>query len=162
MSKEGESEEKYPTREEGKLFWINGDFWKIIANGENTENKYALMDVTVLPKNGVKPHIHSREDEVFYVIDGEFNLRYGDNSISATNGFHLLMKRGIPHSFKNIGNKEGRLLIMFIPAGCERFYEELGIPVTILKTFVQPSTFYNFVKIIQLLRKYGIEPKIPF
>ena len=88
------------------------------------------MDVTVLPKNGAKSHIHSREDEVFYVIDGQFDLQYGENSIRATNGFHLFMKRGIPHSFKNIGNNEGKILIMFIPAGCEKLYEELGIPVT--------------------------------
>ena len=37
----------------GKLYWITGDFWKIVANGEDTENKYAIMDVTIMPKNGV-------------------------------------------------------------------------------------------------------------
>ena len=161
MNNNEESEEEYPTPWEGKIFWVNGSFWKIIAGGEDTENKYGLMDVTVLPKNGAKSHIHSREDEVFYVIDGQFDLQYGENSIRATNGFHLFMKRGIPHSFKNIGNNEGKILIMFIPAGCEKLYEELGIPVTDLKAFVQPYTFHNFVKIFQLLRKYGIEPKIP-
>ena len=147
---------------EGKIFWVNGYFWKIITGGEDTDNRYGLMDVTVLPKNGAKSHIHSREDEVFYVIDGQFDLQYGENSIRATNGFHLFMKRGIPHSFKNIGNNEGKILIMFIPAGCEKLYEELGIPVTKSQGICYSRyTFHNFVKIFQLLRKYGIEPKIP-
>jgi hypothetical protein len=50
---------------------------------------------------------------------------------------------------------------MFIPAGYEKLYEELGISITDLKAFVQLYTFHKIVKIFQLLRKYGIEPKIP-
>ena len=145
-----------------KLFWISGDYWKIVASSEDTENKYAMMDVTILPKNGVKPHIHTREDEALYIIEGQFDLQYGDQTISATNGFHLFMKRGIFHSFKNVGNNEGKLLIIFIPGGCEKLYEELGIPVTDIKAFSKPYTFPNFVKVFQLLRKYGIQPKTPF
>jgi hypothetical protein len=41
-------------------------------------------------------------------------------------------------------------------------YEEMGIPVTDVKAFSRPYTFPNFIKVIQLLRKYGIEPKSPF
>ena len=144
-----------------KLYWINGDYWRIVARGEDTEETYSMMDVTILPKNGPKSHIHTREDEVFYVIDGQFELHYGDQKFNATKGFHLNMKRGISHSFKNTGNTEGRLLIMFMPAGCEKLYEELGTPVVNIESFTQPFTFPNFVKLIQLLRKYGIEPKIP-
>ena len=45
-----------------------------MARGEDTEETYSMMDVTILPKNGPKSHIHTREDEVFYVIDGQFEL----------------------------------------------------------------------------------------
>jgi uncharacterized RmlC-like cupin family protein len=120
------------------------------------------MDVTIMPKNGPKSHIHSREDEALYIIDGQFDVQYGNQKFSTKNGFHLFMKRGIAHSFRNVGNKEGRLLVMFTPAGCEKMYEELGIPVTDVKAFSRPYTFPNFIKVIQLLRKYGIEPKSPF
>lgn len=158
----GEKTTGTPPTSGGKLFWITGDFWRIIATGEDTENKYAIMDVTIMPKNGVKSHIHSREDEALYIIDGQFEVQCGDQKINTTNGVHLYMKRGISHSFKNVGNKEGRLLVMFTPAGCEKMYEELGIPVTDVKAFSRPYTFPNFIKFIQLLRKYGIEPKSPF
>lgn len=146
----------------GKLYWITGDFWKIVANGKDTEDKYAIMDVTIMPKNGVKSHIHSREDEALFIIDGQFEVRYGDQKINPTNGAHLFLKRGISHSFKNVGNKEGRLLVMFTPAGCEKMYEELGIPVMDVKAFSRPYTFPNLIKAIQLLRKYGIEAKSLF
>ena len=72
---------------------------------------------------------------------------YGDQKFNATKGFHLNMKRGISHSFKNTGNTEGRLLIMFMPAGCEKLYEELGTPVVNIESFTQPFTFPNFVKL---------------
>jgi quercetin dioxygenase-like cupin family protein len=162
MSKERIPSSDAPSEKRDKLFWITGDFWRIVASGEDTGNTYSMMDVTILPNSGAKPHIHSREDEVFYVIDGKFELHYGDQKINAANGFHLFMKRGIPHSFRNVGTNEGRLLILFMPAGCEKLYEELGIPVTDIKAFARPYTFPNFIKIFQLLRKYGIEPKTPF
>jgi len=72
------------------------------------------------------------------------------------------MKRGISHSFKNIGNNEARLLVMFILAGCEKMYEELGIPVADIEAFSRPYTFPNFIKMIQLLRKYVLNQKHHF
>lgn len=76
-----------------------------------------------------------------YIIDGQFEVQYGDQTINSTNGVHLFLKLGISHSFKNVGNKEGRLLVMFTPAGCEKMYEELGIPVMDVKAFSRPLHF---------------------
>lgn len=82
--------------------------------------------------------------------------------IKGTAGYHVYMKRGIPHQFKNVGNKDGRMLIMFTPGGLEKMFVELGIPVSDVQTFAHPSGMPDFVKGLRVLRKYGIEPKISF
>jgi quercetin dioxygenase-like cupin family protein len=145
----------------GDLYWINGDFWRIVATSKDTEGRYALMDVTVSRNGGPKPHTHSREDESLYIIDGEFDVQYGSQNTRGTTGYHLLMRRGIAHSFKNVGDKSGRLMILFTPGGLEKMFEELGIPVSDVQTFTEPFGFPNFVKVLGILRKYGIDPKGP-
>lgn len=146
----------------GDLYWINGDYWKIIATSEDTQGAYALMDVTVSPKGGPKPHSHNREDETLYVLDGIFDIYYGDEKIRAEPGHHIFMRRTIPHAFKNIGSEDGRLLILFTPGGIEKMFQELGVPISDIHGFTPPFGFPNFAKAIHLLRKYGIEPKVNF
>ena len=56
---------------EGKRIGIVGDIYRFLATGEETGGQYALLEAVVLPGGGPPPHIHSREDETFYVQEGE-------------------------------------------------------------------------------------------
>jgi quercetin dioxygenase-like cupin family protein len=60
----------------------------------------------------------------FYVIDGEFSFQYGDDKIGAGPGTFLHQRKGIPHTYKDLGNSTGRLLFTIIPAGFENFFAE--------------------------------------
>ena len=66
----------------GKLYWITGDFWKIVANGEDTENKNANKDLTNMPKNWEKSHNHILEDEALYIIDVQLEDNYAFQKIN--------------------------------------------------------------------------------
>ena len=74
----------------------------------------------------------------------------------ATPGFHIYLKRPIPHSFKNIGGKSGKVVVVLAPAGIERLFEEIGIPVTDMSSFPAPSTPPDLVRVGEILTKYGV------
>src|SRR5262245_24609807 len=86
---------------EGDTFSAVGDVYRVLASGRQTAGVYALSEIRVSPNNGPPPHIHSREDESFFVLEGEVDFRVGDEKITAQPGTFIQGPRGIAHSFKN-------------------------------------------------------------
>jgi quercetin dioxygenase-like cupin family protein len=76
------------------------------------------------------PHT-SREEEGFYVLDGEITIFIGDQRLIASAGLFANMPVGTPHSFKNQSGKPARMLILVVPAGLEKmfFYWSNGITI---------------------------------
>ncbi len=77
---------------------------------------------------GVGPalHAHTREDELWYVLEGEFRFKAGDTMLSADTGGLAFGPRGVPHAFQNVGGSTGRLLIVTTPGGIQLFFEKLA------------------------------------
>jgi uncharacterized RmlC-like cupin family protein len=69
-------------------------------------------------------HRHLREDELWYVIEGDFRFKVGDAMLRASTGGLAFGPRGIPHAFQNVGDKPARLLVIATPSGLERFFEQ--------------------------------------
>lgn len=63
---------------EGERIWIVGDAMTLKATGESTGGSLVLLENLTAPGGGPPPHIHTREDEFFYVLDGSFTVRIGD------------------------------------------------------------------------------------
>jgi hypothetical protein len=72
--------------------------------------------------------VHRREDEAFYVLEGEFTFRCGDETFSGGPGTYVFLPRDIPHTFVVEGDEPGRLLTLVSPGGGERFFVEAGRP----------------------------------
>ena len=84
----------------------------------------------VPPNGGPGPHAHASFHETFYVIDGEVEVRSEMGSYTAKKGsFVNIPKGGVVHAFKNKTDKTAQLLCTVVPAGLERFFEEVGEPV---------------------------------
>jgi uncharacterized cupin superfamily protein len=86
---------------EGRSIWVVGDRYTIKCSGKDTGGAYALMEAIVPPSSGPPPHIHSREDEAFYVLDGELQFHADGRSFSATSGAWVTLTNGSLHYFKN-------------------------------------------------------------
>ena len=65
---------------EGRAVWVVGDHYTVKASGEDTGGGFALIEVLVPSQSGPPPHIHRREDEAFYVLEGEFEVHIDDQS----------------------------------------------------------------------------------
>jgi len=100
--------------EEGEAFSAVGDVYRILASGRQTGDVYTLSEIRVSPNNGPPPHIHSREDESFFILEGEVEFQVGDEKIAARPGTFIQGPRGIAHSFKNNTQLPARMLV-FIP-----------------------------------------------
>src|SRR5713101_6517519 len=86
---------------EGRTVAVVGDVYRFLATGEDTNGKYALWEALVPPGGGPLPHVHSREEEGFYILEGEITFTIGDNRLVASAGMFANMPAGTPHSFKN-------------------------------------------------------------
>src|ERR1700688_4344596 len=149
------------TPTEGRTIAVVGDVYRFLATGEDTNGKYAIWEAIVPPGGGPPPHVHSREEEGFYILEGEITLHVGDERIVATAGMFANMPVGTPHSFKNDTDKPARMLISVAPAGLEKMFFEIGVPVAQGATTAPPPAQAEIEKLLEIAPRYGIEVRLP-
>jgi quercetin dioxygenase-like cupin family protein len=114
----------------GERIWIVGDTLTFKATADTTGGALTLIECEAAPGGGPPPHVHEREDESFYVLDGEFEILLGDELLQAGPGDFAFVPRGTLHRFANVGDTAGRILILFTPGGLETFFRAAGTPAT--------------------------------
>ncbi len=141
----------------GSSYWFGVDLLTFKAVGEDTQQQYVLLETIVQPGSGVVPHIHSREDESFYIQEGTFEFYLDGQKSLATPGTFLYSPKGQLHSFINIGSEPGKLLVWVTPAGFEKFMAEVATPAENQIAPAQPLNADDLQRIIQVAQKYGME-----
>lgn len=109
----------------GETFHVLGETIIVKMSGEVTGGACAIVEEISPPQSGPPPHLHRREDEVFYVLEGRLEFQCGELKTIAEPGTTLFLPRNIPHSFRNIGDTPSRVRVTIIPAGFERFFAEV-------------------------------------
>jgi mannose-6-phosphate isomerase-like protein (cupin superfamily) len=120
-----------------------------------TGEALSVTELTAFPQNGPPPHIHMREDESFWVPEGEFSVLLGERTLRAGPGTFVYVPEGTLHTYRNIGNTPGRMIVLLTPGGFERLWEELGEPATQL-TIPLPVDPGVIGKLIALAPKYHL------
>lgn len=146
--------------DEGKSLWVLGDLYTFKVAGEETGESFAMIEVQVQPQNGPPPHIHHREDETFYILEGEFSFLHGGRTFAATAGSFIHIPKGTLHTFKNVGASPGRFLVVITPAGFEKFFEDIGEPA-VDKPYPPPFDPAIVEKLMALAPKYNLEVRMP-
>lgn len=103
-----------------------GDSVTIKANTEQTNGSISVLELVVAPRSGPALHSHLREDELWYVLEGDFRFKAGDTMLHASTGGMAFGPRRTPHCFQNVGDTAGRLLVVTAPSGVERFFEQFA------------------------------------
>jgi quercetin dioxygenase-like cupin family protein len=108
-------------------YWFIQNLAVVKVPGEQTENAWSMLELTG-PRGDMPPlHVHHRDDEAFYVLDGEVTLFVGDREIRLAAGECAVAPRGIPHVYR-VDSEEARMLVIASPAGLERFVAEASVP----------------------------------
>jgi len=100
---------------EGKVVGVLRDrsIFKVLP--EQTGGAYAILEQQIPAGHGPPLHVHRHETEIFYILEGEFEITLGDQKLPAPTGAMVVGPRDIPHTFRNVGTSEGRLLLTVIP-----------------------------------------------
>ena len=146
---------------QGRTVAVVGDVYRFLATGAETGGKYALWEAIVQPGGGPPPHVHSREEEGFYILEGEVAFHVGEERLMATAGMFVNMPVGTPHSFKNESAHAARMLISVAPAGLEEMFFEVGVPVAPGSTSAPPPTKAEIERLLAAAPRYGIEIRLP-
>ena len=146
---------------EGRSIAVVGDVYRFLATGEDTNGKYALWEAIVPPGGGPPPHVHSREEEGFYILEGEISFTIGDKRLVASAGMFANMPVGTPHSFKNESSRPAKMLISVAPAGLEQMFFEFGVPLPEGSTTALAPTKEEIEKLLAIAPRYGIEIMLP-
>jgi quercetin dioxygenase-like cupin family protein len=96
------------------------------VRGEQTTGTLTALENEIPPGQGPPLHTHANEDESWYVIEGELRFKLDGNVQRAPTGSFVFVPRGTPHCFQNVANAPARILVMFTPAGMERFFDRFA------------------------------------
>ena len=113
---------------EGERLWIVGDTMTLMATAARTGGSLTLLENLTAPGGGPPPHVHTREDEFFYVLDGTFEIRIGDDVHALGPGGFAFVPRGTAHNFRNTADTASRILVGFSPGGMDGFLRDSGRP----------------------------------
>lgn len=137
-------------------FSVVGDLVTFKAVGEDTGGKYALFEFVVQPQTGPPLHIHSREDEAFYIQEGEYEFQLDDRTVVATAGTFIHSPKGQLHGFKNIGTIPAKMLCWVTPAGIEKFFAQVGQRVEDPHAPLPPVSSATIERLLVTAPKYGL------
>jgi quercetin dioxygenase-like cupin family protein len=104
---------------------LGGDV-TFIVRGEQSNGALAALEAVNAPGEGPPLHVHGREDETVYVLEGNFRWKLGDELSLTGPGSVVFIPRGLAHTWQVIGEGPGRMLVTFAPAGMEGFFDRLS------------------------------------
>jgi len=146
---------------EGRSIWVVGDRYTIMCGGNDTGGAFAMMEAIVPPGHGPPPHIHSREDEAFYVLEGEVQFHADGSSFTVTSGAWVTLAKGSLHYFENTGSTPARMLILVTASGLEDFFLEVGREAIEGEAEPVLPTPEDIQRLVDTAPKYGLEIRLP-
>ena len=108
-----------------KSFELRGSRANVLTTAKDSKG-CSLFEFDAAPGFDTGAHYHTRIEEFFYVLEGEFDLKCGDRVVRAGPGAFVLVPPGVPHGIANHGNEHARLLLGCLPPGHEGYFEELA------------------------------------
>lgn len=128
-----------------------------LLTADDTGGAFTLIDAMFGPGAFVPLHVHTNEDEIFYILEGQWEIQVGDTILEAGPGACINGKRGIPHSPRNAGDTPGRMLVASTPGGFEQFFDKLeefgGAPAE-----PTPAAIGHFLALLKDFGMTGLPP----
>ena len=111
----------------GRQYWFFGMLAEIKASATDTGGMYTLVEITAPAGLQTPLHVHYREDEGFYVLEGSATIEVGEETVELGAGEYALGPRDIPHRF-TVGPDGAHMLWVLNPSGFEDFVDAVSVP----------------------------------
>ena len=135
---------------------VFGERHTILLTGEETGGDYAVIEAIVLPGGGPPYHVHDAQDEAFVVMRGTFEFALAGRTVRVPPGGTLSIPRGVPHTFTVVGEEPGAVVVTVSPAGLERYFAEIGTPLTTRDEAPPPFSPEQVERAVGLMPRYGM------
>ena len=134
--------------------WFFGMLAEVKASAADTGGQYTLLEITAPPNLKTPLHVHYRDDEGFYVLEGTVTIEVGDETVELGPGQHAFGARNIPHRF-TVGPYGARMIWVLTPGGFEEFVEEVSAPAE--ATTVPPPSVMPPENAAEIVLRHGME-----
>jgi mannose-6-phosphate isomerase-like protein (cupin superfamily) len=105
-----------------------GDTYTINVTGDDTAGRFSVIDMHIPPGGGPPPHRHDFE-ETFILLEGEMQATFRGQKLMVKAGETVTIPANAPHQFRNVSSQPVRLICICSPAGQEKLFMEVGVPV---------------------------------
>jgi mannose-6-phosphate isomerase-like protein (cupin superfamily) len=147
-----------PPGEGSKSLWVFRELVTYKVTSEQTGGAYSLFEVMTYPGAGPLPHVQHREDEAFWVLEGEYEFVVEGRTMKVGAGSLVYVPRGKLHTHKNWGEKPGRMLIIQTPGGLYKdFFGKIGESAADDSWPPGSGSWADIGKIVAIAAEYGIE-----
>jgi mannose-6-phosphate isomerase-like protein (cupin superfamily) len=143
-------------KSEGRALWHLGALLTFKALGAETGGQFWALEGLADQQMAVPLHSHSREDEFWFILEGEIRFTIGNETQSCGPGGFAYMPRGVPHTFQII-SETARWFGVGTPAGLDQWFFETGEPAQALTLPPPPAAPPDIDLIVRSLQDYGTE-----
>jgi quercetin dioxygenase-like cupin family protein len=140
----------------GPMVAVVGDAYRFLVVGSQTAGRYAIWEALVPPGGGPPLHMHSRESEGFYILEGQLAIEVDGRRFAASAGAYVHLEPGTKHGFKNESGAPARMLILIAPAGLENYFLEAGVPLSSMDETPPPPSAEEIGRLMAIAPRYGL------
>jgi mannose-6-phosphate isomerase-like protein (cupin superfamily) len=142
---------------EGTAYWFTTDLYIVKLQREDTDGAFTLVELTAAPQSPLLPHMHHKEDEIYYVLDGEFEFMDDNRTFTAGAGSVVCLRKDRFHYHRNPGDRPARALVLYQPGGIEQFVAEAGKPAGDASSLPPSFDEEDVERLVAAAPKHGFE-----
>ena len=139
----------------GERVWFTNNLMVLKATAESTGGAYGLVEALAPAGSGPPLHVHHREDESFWILEGELTVRCGEQLFAAGPGSYTFLPRGVAHTFAVEGDLPARILSMCSPGGLEQYFVAAGRPAESAE--LPPAAPVDAALLARVGQDFGVE-----
>jgi len=138
--------------------WYMGDLMTFLAEKEDTGGQFSLVEIIATPGTEPPPHVHTREDELYYVLEGEVDVYVEEKGFKVKAGESIFVPRLKPHAFV-VRSPRLRFLVLITPGGLETYFRTMSSPAQTLELPTGAITYStaDVEQAARLIAGYGIQ-----
>ena len=111
---------------EGEVLWVAGDTCTLKVTSEQTAGRLLIFEASTPPGGGPPPHVHAVDAETYFILDGEYQVTLGEETVTARERDLVFIPPGVLHTYANRTADAARMLTIFTPGGFEGYFRAVG------------------------------------